>query len=105
MRLKVPWIDSRTRLAALKQEVVDLDTDKVVGYLETRQGRTRSDSKGSGKGYSSRTVSLFDEKYRGTFESHGECVAFAMGVEAVLNNLSTNQAWQMASILERGGAI
>jgi len=32
--------------------------------------------------------SSFDKKYRGTFETHAECVAFVKGVEGVLNYLA-----------------
>jgi hypothetical protein len=36
---------------------------------------------------SGRTVELFGKKYRGSFKSHEECVAFVKGVEAVLNHM------------------
>jgi hypothetical protein len=35
----------------------------------------------------SRTVQLFDNKYKGSFDAHAECVAFVKGVEAVLNHI------------------
>jgi hypothetical protein len=30
---------------------------------------------------------LFNEKYVGQFDTHAECVAFAKGVEVVLNHM------------------
>jgi hypothetical protein len=80
MNIQVPHIDGRTRRAEFRQAIVDLDSGKDVGILECRQG-----SAGHSRRYPSRVISLFDGKYREAFESHAECVAFAKGVEAVIN--------------------
>jgi hypothetical protein len=47
-----------------------------------------------------RTVVLFDERYRGSFDTHTECVAFVKGVEAVLNDiLKTENATSVRTML------
>jgi hypothetical protein len=82
MDIQVPRIDGRTRIGQLFHSIVDRDTGKEVGTLECRQGMTLSNRR-----YHSRTISLFDGKYLGSFETHAECVAFAKGVEAVINQM------------------
>ena len=73
MRLKISEIDLRSQTSG-ERAVIDEDTGKTVGqFAYGHQG--------------GRTVSLFDGKYTGSFERHEECVAFAMGVEAVLNHM------------------
>lgn len=64
-----------TRIGQLFHSVVDRDTGKKVGTLECRQGMTLSNRR-----YHSRTISLFDGKYLGSFETHAECVAFAIAM-------------------------
>jgi hypothetical protein len=80
MDIHVPHIDGRTRIAGTRHPIIDRDSGKRVGILECRQGMTALNRR-----YPSRTVSLFDNKYQGSFETHAECVAFAKGVEAVIN--------------------
>ena len=81
MRLSVPKIDGRTILGAnLQHEIVDEDTGSVVGCLSAANGSSLSNSR-------SRYVDLFDGKYRGEFDSHAECAAFAAGVAAVLTHM------------------
>jgi hypothetical protein len=82
MDIKVPRIDGRTRFADGPHQIIDVDSGKTVGNLECRQGMTLGNRR-----YMSRTLSLFDGKYRGSFETHAECVAFAKGVEAVIKQM------------------
>jgi len=85
MRLELEKVDARTLRAGADKDVIDRETGKVVGFVSYRNGEggwlephvERSPS---------RRISLFDGKYVDKFESHKECVAFAMGVEAVLNH-------------------
>jgi hypothetical protein len=80
MKLDAPqtgaWVEGQ-----LFDVVTDLDTGKAVGTIEGRHKSTYLD------GLPRRTISLFDGKYVGRFDDHAECVAFAKGVEAVLNYL------------------
>jgi hypothetical protein len=88
MNIKVPRIDGRTRIGDIPHPIIDLDTGQRVGTIECRQGTTTStfdDHSRTFRRYHSRTISLIDDKYRGSFETHAECVAFAKGVEAVIN--------------------
>jgi hypothetical protein len=78
MKLKVPNFDGRTRMADFPHKVMDSDTDKAIGSIQGHQGASLGQSW---------SISLFDGKYNGAFESHNECVAFAKGVEAVLNHM------------------
>ncbi len=54
--------------------VIDEETNKAAGQVIFSQ-------------YQGRSIYLFDEKYKGKFGTHAECVAFAKGVEAVLNHM------------------
>jgi hypothetical protein len=87
MDIQVPKIDGRTRKGGYTHPIIDGDTGKVIGTLRCHEG-----SWGGGapnyKRYHSRTISLIDDKYRRSFETHDECVAFAKGVEAVINRLA-----------------
>ena len=74
--------DGRTRIGSLVQYVIDLDTGKKIGTLECGQG-----SWSCNKRFLSRRISLFDDKLRGNFETHAECVAFAKGIEAAINQI------------------
>lgn len=90
MRLKVPKIDGRSRRALHDHDVVDLDTGASVGTLESRLGETWLDTKDPARTrIPSRTIALFNGKYKGRFKTHDECVAFAAGVEAVLNHITS----------------
>jgi hypothetical protein len=65
---------------AWQTDVVDKETDKTVGWVYAERSPA------------SRTISLFGGKYEATFSSgHSidECIAFAKGVEAVMNHLTT----------------
>ena len=79
MRLLVKWVNMRggyTSAIAWQPRVVDEDTGKQVGYVHSQRSPAE------------RHISLFGGKYEGDFESQKECVAFAKGVEAVLNHLT-----------------
>jgi hypothetical protein len=82
MRLTVPKIDGRTLAGNLRFGVKDLETNKTIGFVQARQGMTLSETR-----HPNRNISLFGGKYEGSFETHDECVAFAKGVEAVLNHM------------------
>lgn len=81
MKLLVQWVELRggyTHPVAFRSDVIDRDTGKVVGFVDAE----RSPAK--------RHISLFGGKYQGHFSSNNskdECVAFAKGVEAVLNHM------------------
>jgi len=88
MDILVPRLDGRTRRGSLPHPIIDRETGKEVGTLECRQGMTSNNLHDHGRTitrFHSRTISLIDGKYRGSFETHAECVAFAKGVEAVIN--------------------
>jgi hypothetical protein len=73
----VYWNDMRDNQQYPREEranVVDGDNDKIIGYMTARTPPIE------------RTISLFGEKYKGTFKTADECYAFAMGVRAVLNH-------------------
>jgi len=89
MHLDVPKVDARRHACGSRSQsrpVTDLETGKTVGYLSVSQGRSSIQNGGSGC-EPTRHISLFDGKYQGSFDKHEECVAFARGVEAVLNHL------------------
>lgn len=73
MQLKVPLVDLRHHTRG-GEPIIDEETGKAVGCLFYGH-------------QTGRRVHLFDGKYRGAFESHDECCAFAKGVEAVLNHM------------------
>ena len=82
MDIQVPRIDGRTRIGDIPHPIIDRDSGKKIGLLECRQGMTTNNRR-----YHSRTISLFDDKLRGSFETHAECVAFAKGIEAAINQI------------------
>jgi hypothetical protein len=82
MKLQVPKVDGRTRMGGCRHKVIDLDTGKAVGWIEGHEGAFIGNTR-----YPSWRISLFDGKYKSGFEKHDECVAFAEGVEAVLNHM------------------
>ena len=85
MRLQVPKVDARTRMGGRlkdRHSVIDFDTGKEVGYLLTALGNPHS-------GTPRRLISLFDGKYCAWVDTHEECWAFAKGVEAVLNHITS----------------
>ncbi len=81
MRLLVQWVDMRggyTQPVAWRTDVIDRDTGKVVGFVDSERSPAE------------RHISLFGGKYEGHFSSGNsrqECNAFAKGVEAVLNHI------------------
>ena len=81
VRLDVPKYDARTLLGKGRHPVIDQVINETVGYITGGTGTVLSDR--SLPGWS---ISLYG-KYRGGFESNEECVAFAKGVEAVLNHM------------------
>jgi hypothetical protein len=82
MDIQVPRIDGRTRIGDIPHPIIDGDSGKKVGFLECRQGMTTHNRR-----YHSRSISLFDNKIRASFETHAECVAFAKGIEAAINQI------------------
>jgi hypothetical protein len=89
MLLDVPKVDARRHAFGSrfqKRPVTDLESGKTVGYLSISQGRSPIHN-GGPEWEPTRHISLFDGKYQGRFDKHEECVAFARGVEAVLNHL------------------
>jgi vesicle coat complex subunit len=61
--------------AYCKTKITDRETGQTVGTVyHQREPRVRH-------------VTLFGEKYRGSFLSNEECKAFVKGVEAVLNHM------------------
>jgi hypothetical protein len=73
MKIEIPVVDLRHQMSG-GRPIIDSETGKTIGMLDYGH-------------QSGRTVSLFDNKYRGTFENHEQCWAFAKGVEAVLNHI------------------
>jgi hypothetical protein len=83
MRLKVPKVSLRSIHNSGERGVMDEDTGKTVGQLlfspNTSHMATHKQTR--------RQIHLLGGKYVGNFNSHDECVAFAKGVEAVLNHM------------------
>jgi len=79
MRIKVPNVGSCGATGATTQHVLDLDTSNPVGYLESTHRSS----------VPTQYISLFGGNYVGRFGTHSECVAFAMGVESVLNHIGS----------------
>lgn len=80
MRLKLERVEGYyTGRTSYQYGVFDELTDKCVGIINI--------DRYIGKRRVTRTVELFDRKYRGSFDTHAKCVAFAKGVEAVLNHI------------------
>jgi hypothetical protein len=86
MKIEIPRVDGRSWQAQSKVFVRDADTDQQIGHIENRQGSTYIKD-GEYWRHPSRHISLFSGKYTGTFETHEECLAFAKGVEAVVNHM------------------
>jgi hypothetical protein len=77
MRLTVHYVDMRggyENQTAWNTDVIDEETGKKVGYVHQENKPAN------------RYISLFGGKYVGHFADVGRCVAFAKGVEAVLNH-------------------
>lgn len=69
MNLSVPK-DHMSAMDGLTVEITDEDIDDVVGEVRFQKGTGRH-------------ISLFG-RYKGTVQSHDECVAFVKGVQTVL---------------------
>ncbi|VIO71259.1 hypothetical protein [Bradyrhizobium ivorense] len=82
MDIQVPRIDGRTRMGDIPHSIIDGDTGNEIGTIVCGQGTWLTN-----KRFHSRTISLFNGKFRGSFETHAECVAFAKGVEAAINQM------------------
>jgi hypothetical protein len=79
--IHVPKLDGRTAgPGGLYPKIIDLDTKRAVVHLDILR-------KISLVPPTARFISLFGGKYTGEFDSHEECVAFAKGVESVLNHI------------------
>jgi hypothetical protein len=83
MKLKIPGLDIRRLGGSIQSDSVDdEETGKSVGrivHASSLDGNRRR-------------ISLFDGKYEGSFKTHEECIAFARGVEAVLNHMVSLKA-------------
>ena len=80
MQLDVPTLSDRGY--GEHADVVDLDTGKTVGRVTSGNREYKGNQR-----FPSRSISLFEKKYIGQFNSNEECAAFAKGVEAVLNHM------------------
>ena len=89
MDIQVPKVDGRTRKGFV--DVIDRDTGQRIGTLEFGYGTRLPNMRQPG-----RTISLFGGRHRGCFETHAECVAFAKGVESVINSGSLDHAGRAA---------
>jgi hypothetical protein len=86
MRIEVPWVDARTYRGG-SRAVKDLDSDQTIGSIRIQQGGYYGPADDDIRRRShTRQLTLFD-KYQGSFDTHEECVAFAKGVEEVLNHV------------------
>jgi hypothetical protein len=86
MRFNVPEADARKN-DGRTFVVTDLDSGNPAGNITT--GKGVSCCMGTVRFYT-RRISLLG-KYHGGFDSHAECVAFAKGVEAVLNHMMEHE--------------
>lgn len=84
MRIKVPNVGS---CGAMAITVLDLDTLSPIGYFESRRRPSAP----------TQYISLFGGSYVGRFGTHSECVAFAKGVESVLNHLGSSDGLPAAN--------
>ena len=92
MRLKLERVDAGTGKTSYQYGVFDEVTGRCVGTINI--------DRSIGKRRVARTVSLFDKKYSGSFDTHAECVAFVKGVEAVLNHiLKVKDATSVSTVL------
>jgi hypothetical protein len=82
IELQMPVIDARTRIGRANHPIIDLVSGKIVGRIQGRLG-SRFDT------FPAWMISLFDGKYSGGFSRREECIAFAKGVEAVLNHMTS----------------
>jgi hypothetical protein len=88
MRSLVEWTDTRGGYGtqvSWQKPVIDEDTGKTVGFVKAERSPI------------TRHISLFGGKYQGDFTDHEECVAFAKGVEAVLNHMLAADEERIAS--------
>ena len=81
MKIRVPVIDGRSfdAINLGPHNVIDEETGKAIGTIEGHRGSMGIDR-------SRWAICLFG-KYNGYFERRDECVAFAEGVEAVINQV------------------
>jgi len=92
MQFKVPRTDARPLGGSiLSQSIIDQDSGKSVGWISISKGFWFGDQKSS-----AREIMLF-HKYRGAFDTHAECVAFAEGVKAVLNHMTSRSEDEAAA--------
>lgn len=75
MKIRVPHVDLRSDNGS--RPITD-ETGRTIGQI--LMGKEAG-----------RTVVLFGEKYIGSFETQAECDAFAKGVQAVLNHLTSTE--------------
>jgi hypothetical protein len=85
MRIKFPEKqDARSwkGMSGHAGDVIDLDTGERVGYIQIHQGFWIGTRRSH-----TRSISMMDGKYQGSFDTHDECYGFAKGIEAVINHL------------------
>jgi hypothetical protein len=82
VELQIPVIDARTRIGRANHPIIDRVSGKFVGRIQGRLGSGLDT-------FPPWVISLFDGKYSGGFDRREECVAFAKGVESVLNHLTS----------------
>ena len=91
MRLKIPEFKMRGLKAPGSWElpIVDLDKKRDVGFVRFQISPPI------------RKVSLFDGRYKGSFESDRECAAFVKGVQVVLKTKDGGLAREEHSRISR----
>jgi hypothetical protein len=80
MRLKFEPFDGRSHCF---RDVIDEETGKTVGLIKT--GAVGPGNVGGIE------ISLFDGKYRAFFNRSEECKGFILGVQAVLNHMTSGK--------------
>ena len=83
MRIKFPAAsDARgwREMSGYAGDIIDLDSGESIGHIDIHQGSWRGKTRSH-----TRTVSIMG--YSEDFDTHGECYAFAKGVEAVINRV------------------
>jgi hypothetical protein len=82
VELQIPEINARTRMGKATHPIIDLVSGKTAGFIKGHNGSGLDT-------FPPWVISLFDGKYSKGFSRREECVAFAKGVEAVLNHMTS----------------
>ena len=75
MNITIRYSDMRGVRGKFTWDVVDADTGKIIGSLTEKSPQIE------------RTISLFGGTYEHAFKTPDECLAFALGVQAVIERL------------------